>query len=162
MRKEGVKNSNRNCFVIDFHPALRVLYNIFRELQVIVSWSERFLSIMPEQPMGCFRRSKNLKDHLVRSKLGREEETVVGCLSAERRNVKICDNVIIGGTFKSHVEGRSFCINRRFDCESEGLSDFLVQVIDVTDVNNPTERESFWIEKLNSYVPRGFNLREEV
>ena len=36
-----------------------------------------------------------------------------------------------------------------------GLSDFLVQVIDVTDVNNPTERESFWIEKLNSYVPRG-------
>jgi hypothetical protein len=43
-----------------------------------------------------------------------------------------------------------------------GLSDFLVQVIDVTDVNNPTERESFWIEKLNSYVPRGLNLREEV
>jgi hypothetical protein len=40
--------------------------------------------------------------------------------------------------------------------------DFLVQVIDVTDVNNPNERESFWIEKLNSYVPRGLNLREEV
>jgi hypothetical protein len=36
-----------------------------------------------------------------------------------------------------------------------------VQVIDVTDVNNPTERESFWIEKLNSYVPCGHNLREE-
>jgi hypothetical protein len=43
-----------------------------------------------------------------------------------------------------------------------GLSDFLVHVIDVTDVNNPTERESFWIEKLNSYVPHGLNLREEV
>jgi hypothetical protein len=28
--------------------------------------------------MVCFRRSKNLKDHLVRSKLRREEETVVG------------------------------------------------------------------------------------
>jgi hypothetical protein len=42
VRKEGVKNSNRNCFVIDYHPALRVLYNIFRELQVIVSWSESF------------------------------------------------------------------------------------------------------------------------
>jgi hypothetical protein len=24
MRKEGVKNINRNCFVIDYHPALRV------------------------------------------------------------------------------------------------------------------------------------------
>jgi hypothetical protein len=39
---------------------------------------------------------------------------------------------------------------------------FGVQVIDVTDVNNPTERERFWIEKLNGYVPRGLNLREEV
>jgi hypothetical protein len=78
MRKEGGKNSNRNCFVIDYHPALRVLYNIFRELQVIVSWSERFLSIMPELPMVCFRRSINLKDHLVRSKLRGEEESIVG------------------------------------------------------------------------------------
>ena len=29
-----------------------------------------------------------------------------------------------------------------------GIKDFSVQVIDVTDVNNPTERETFWIEKL--------------
>ena len=35
------------------------------------------------------------------------------------------------------------------------------QVIDVTDVNNPTERESFWIEKLNTYIPMGLNVREE-
>ena len=59
-RKEGAKNSNKNCFVIDYFPALRVLYNIFRELQVNVSCSERFLSIMPEPLMVCFRRSKNL------------------------------------------------------------------------------------------------------
>jgi hypothetical protein len=77
MRKVGVKNSNRNCFVIYYHPALRVLNNIFRELQVIVSWSEKFFSIMREPPMVCFRRSKNLKDHLVRSKLRREEESVI-------------------------------------------------------------------------------------
>ena len=42
-----------------------------------------------------------------------------------------------------------------------GLNDFRVQIIDVTDVNKPTERESFWIEKLNTYVPLGLNLREE-
>jgi hypothetical protein len=50
--------------------------------------------------------------------------------------------------------------------EHSGLSDFLVQVIDVTDVNNPTERERFWRAfnylKFNSYVPRGLNLREAV
>jgi hypothetical protein len=122
MRKEGVKNSNRNCFVIDYNPALRVLYNIFRELQVIVSCSERFLSIMPESPMVCFRRSRNHKDHLVRSKLRREEQTVVGMFKCGKKRCKICDNVIIGATFKSHVEGRSFCINHRFDYDSEGIA----------------------------------------
>ena len=41
------------------------------------------------------------------------------------------------------------------------LNDFRAQIIDITDVNKPTERESFWIEKLNTYVPLGLNLREE-
>ena len=59
-RKEGIENSNRNCFVVDYHPALRILYEIFRELQGIVAWSERFLQIMPEPPMVCFRCIKNL------------------------------------------------------------------------------------------------------
>ena len=36
-----------------------------------------------------------------------------------------------------------------------GWSDLSVQVIDCTDGNNPTERESFWIEKINCYVPLG-------
>ena len=44
----------------------------------IVAWSERFLQIMPEPTMVRFRRTKNLKDHLVRAKLQREEEEVVG------------------------------------------------------------------------------------
>jgi hypothetical protein len=38
-----------------------------------------------------------------------------------KKKCKICENVIIGATFKSHVEGRSFCINHRFDCDSEGI-----------------------------------------
>ena len=41
-----------------------------------------------------------------------------------------------------------------------GIKDFSVQVIDVTDVNNSTERESFWIGKLKTYIPMGLNVRE--
>ena len=206
--------------MVDYHPALRALYDIFRELQVIVSWSERFLHIMSEPPMVCFRRTKNLKHHLVRSKLRGEEETVVGMFKCGKRKCKICDNVVTGDKFKSYLEGRSFHINHRFDCDSEGVvylisctsyglqyvrntitsfglrfnnhkssfntyrrgqrniagqhlyalffweshlrfRDFMVQVIDCTNVNNLTERESFWIEKLNYYVPHRLNLREE-
>ena len=42
-----------------------------------------------------------------------------------------------------------------------GIKDFSVQVIDVIYVNNPTERERFWIEKLKTYILMGLNVREE-
>lgn len=41
------------------------------------------------------------------------------------------------------------------------LKDLKVQIIDVTDVNKPNERESFWMEKLGTYCPKGLNIREE-
>ena len=71
--------------------------------------------------MVCFRRAKNLKDNLVRSKLRGEEETVLGMFKCGKKKCKICDNVVTGDGFKSYVEGRSFRINRRFDCDSEGV-----------------------------------------
>ena len=36
----------------------------------------------------------------------------------------------------------------------------MVQIIDVTDVSAPTERESFWAEKLKSFIPMGLNVRD--
>ena len=40
------RDNNRSTFVIDYHPALRELYGIFRELQIIVGLSGDFLSVM--------------------------------------------------------------------------------------------------------------------
>ena len=42
---------------------------------------------------------------------------------------------------------------------TEGLMDLEIQV--EIHVSRPNERESFWIEKLNTYCPRGLNIREE-
>ena len=41
-----------------------------------------------------------------------------------------------------------------------GLGDGSVQIIDVTDVRDPTVREGFWIQKLKCYVPLELNLME--
>ena len=46
-----------------------------------------------------------------------------------------------------------------FEQGHKGLEDLRVQIIDVTDINKPNERESFWIEKLRTYCPRGLNVR---
>ena len=222
-RKESSETKSRNCFVVDYHPALSALYGIFRELQQIVGLSDSFLSVMPEPPMISFRRCKNLKDHLVRSKLSKEKDridAVGGMFKCGSKKCKVCENVLVGSYFESHVEGRKFHINHRFDCNSEGvvylvtckackmqcvgctitsfrlrfnnhksslnrygqgirningqhlyghffgeghlgLIDFRVQIIDSTDVINPTERESYWIEKINCYCPLRLNMREE-
>ena len=52
----------------------------------------------------------------------------------------------------------NICIHISVRKGTRGLRDFSMQVIDVTDVNNPTERECFLIEKLNTYC---LNVREE-
>ena len=41
-----------------------------------------------------------------------------------------------------------------------GLEDLEVQIINVTDKRDPTKRESFWAEKINSFVPSGLNVRD--
>jgi hypothetical protein len=148
--------------------------------------------------------------------LSKEKDAVGGMFKCGSRKCKACDNVLVGSSFESHVEGRKFHMN----CNSEGvvylvtckackmqcvgctitsfrlrfnnhkssvnryrqgirningrhlyedffreghsgLSDFRVQIIDSTDVINPTERKSYWIEKINCYCPLGLNMREE-
>ena len=93
-QKESSEVKNSNCFVVDYHPAFSVLYGIFRELQQIVGLSDSFLSVMPEPPMICFRRCKNLKDHLVRSTLPRIKETVGGMFKCGSKKCKVCHNLV--------------------------------------------------------------------
>jgi hypothetical protein len=44
------RENNKSTFIIDYHPALREIYGIFREFQNIVGLSSKFLSVMPEPP----------------------------------------------------------------------------------------------------------------
>ena len=220
-RGEKKDQSNGVNLVIDYHPALRCLYIIFKELQSLVNLSAVLSKIIPKEPMICYRRPKNLKDHLVRAKLHRMDEVVVGMFKCEGKRCKVCDSVVVGNTFRSTVSGRIFYINHRFNCDSSGvvylitckkcekqyvgntvtpfrkrfnnhksslnrfgkgqkeicgkhlyshfytkehlgIKDLSVMIIDVTNVYNPTERESFWMEKLCTYIPTGLNVREEI
>jgi hypothetical protein len=99
--------------VADYHPALSAIYGIFRELQQIVGLSDRFLSVMPEPPMISFRRCKNLKDHLVRSKLSKEKDAVGGMFKCGSRKCKVCDNVLVGHLLRVmlRVENSTLIIN---------------------------------------------------
>ena len=40
------------------------------------------------------------------------------------------------------------------------LCDVRVIIIDKTNVDRPTQREAFWVYKLDTFVPRGLNVRD--
>ena len=104
--------------VIDYHLALRCLYGIFREL---LNWSDVLSKIIPKEPLICYRRPTNLKDNLVRAKLRKMENEVVGMFKCGGKRCKVCDSIVIGNTFKSSVCGRTFRINHHFKCDSLGV-----------------------------------------
>ena len=218
--QQAKKKEDRICLVLDFHPALKELFGILHELHSIVGLSENFLKVLPEKPLLSFRRPRNLKDHLVRSKLRNLEYSDRGMNKCGKRRCQVCNYIITGTEFTSTVTGGIYHINHAFNCDSKevvylitckycnlqyvgnavtqfrlrfnnhkssllrfckgqrgicgqglyahffeqghgGLRDLQVQIIDVTDINKPNERESFWIEKLMTYCPKGLNVREE-
>ena len=44
----------------------------------------------------------------------------------------------------------------------KGLVDLSVNIIDKTDIHNPTNREAYWTYRLNSFIPKGLNLRDFI
>ena len=210
---------DRVCCVVDNHPAMGCLNQIFEQLQGIVGFSSEFAKVLKEKPLLSFRRPKNLKDHLVRSKLRREGNRENGMVKCNKKRCQVCNFIRQGDKFRSSVTGKTYYVNHVFDCDSEGvrpiylitckkcglqyvgntvttfrlrfnnhkssmmrygkgqrgmggqklyahfytegyegLMDLEIQMMDITDVNRPNERESFWIEKLNTYCPSGLNL----
>ena len=41
-----------------------------------------------------------------------------------------------------------------------GMNDIRVIIIDKTNKGNPTQREAFWAYKLDTFVPKGLNVRD--
>ena len=90
-------------------------------MQNIVGLSSKFPSVMPEPPMVCFRRSKNLRDHLVRARLHKLEVAARGMVKCGGKKCKVCDSIVVADTFQSTVQRRTFHINHHFGCNSQGV-----------------------------------------
>ena len=71
VRDSGRGNSEeRVTLLIDFHPAFSRIGSKMREFVNILHASDDMKQIYTESPRVSFRRSKNLTDELVRSKVG--------------------------------------------------------------------------------------------
>ena len=114
-------NFDRISCVVDYHPAMNCLSQIFRELQALVGLSAEFAKVLKESPLLSFRRPRNLKDHLVRSKLRRVDNRTNGMVKCNKKRCQVCNYISPGNSFKSKGTGKTYYVNHIFDCDSEGL-----------------------------------------
>ena len=113
------RNLERIPLVINFHPALSGVNNIIDSLWPILHASGEMKDLFKEKPIVAFRRPRNLKDELVRSKLKRENNIVKGMYKCGKSRCQICKYVDEGCTFEGC--NRMYNINFSFDCDSVGV-----------------------------------------
>ena len=70
-------------------------------------------------------------------------------------------------SFKKYGEGQKGMPGEQlyahfFEKEHRGLEDIKVMIIDKTNVNQPMEREGFWVYCLSTFIPNGLNVRDFI
>ena len=55
---------------------------------------------------------------------------------------------------------RSICTHIFLALGIKGLCDVRVIIMDKTNVDRPTQRKAFWVYKLDTFVPRGLDVRD--
>ena len=68
-----------------------------------------------------FCTARTLKTHLVRSKVHRVEERLVGSRKCLRNRCQVCKNVVETDIFQSFVDKKVYKINHRFTCSDKCL-----------------------------------------
>ena len=108
IRREDVFNLDKNTsdkkdvgipLILNFHPALSGIGNIVKSLWWILQVSNDMREIFDDVPRVAFRRSRNLRDEIVRSKLRNKGNTCKGMKKCGKSRCKICDLVEEGDVF---------------------------------------------------------------
>ena len=86
--------------------------------------SEEHRKVFPKPPFIAFRRCKNLKDILVRSKLYSGDSGAYdrrGCTPCDKSRFQVCKVMCNTNIFKSHVTNKEYSINFSFNCDSSNV-----------------------------------------
>jgi len=114
---------SRVSLVVTYNPALRSISNIIQRYFKILSSSPRRNGVFQTTPLVAFRRTDNLSDILVRSKLHTDKKAVVTKGSFRCGNNCITCRYITDGrtnyTFSATGEIRT--IHDHIDCDSKNL-----------------------------------------
>ena len=82
---------------------------------------ERLKKVFKNRPIIAYRKPKNLKDLLVRSKFVYEQEEEKGCSPYNDQRCSWCSQLKETSTFKSETTGKTFSILHKVNCKSSKI-----------------------------------------
>ena len=117
VNSRNVKSEHKISLVMHFHPALSGVGKIINDLWPVLQSSEDMRRIFREKPVVAFRRPRNLRDSIVRSKVKRMNSSNRGMKKFRKSRCQICRFVEERNAFEG--EHRSYRINFTFGCDSK-------------------------------------------
>ena len=115
------KQTNKRVpFTVTFHPSLSNLSSVLSKHLPKLYSSDKMKKAFPEPPMVSFRRPKNLKDNLVRSKLNTESSGGSFETCSDRR-CQLCRSNTTTSEFVSSVTGLKYVIRGSLSCKSKNV-----------------------------------------
>ena len=130
MKKVKFTSKNRNTkrgkslkavpFVMTYHPKRKSMKKVVLKYLDLLYMDNEVKSVFTPNPMISFRSARKLSSYLVRAKLYPTERTV-GSFQWSGKRYEICINVNETSTFTSTVNGETYIINHRFDCNKRCL-----------------------------------------
>ena len=110
-------HNDRVPMVTTYHPALRDLNGILRKHLPILHANKRLADVFKDPPMASFRRPRNLKDMVVRTRLDNPLPNG-GFKTCSNLRCQLCQYSSDTETFSSPVTGRSYRILGNFTCKT--------------------------------------------
>ena len=121
LRPNTKEQKARIPMVVTFNPDLPPMRRIVNQRWNLLHEDERLKKVFKNRPIIAYRKPKNLKDLLVRSKFVYEQEEEKGCSPCNDQRCSWCSQVKETNTFKSETTGKTFSILHKVNCKSSKI-----------------------------------------
>ena len=125
LKRVEKKKIDRVVFPLDYHPALPSIRAMIRKAHSVMVKDPYLKEIFPKPPMVAYRRTKSLKDLIVRAKLPsvnpRSSRHLEGMKKCNKPRCSCCSFVTEGTKLKSSHSTYTANISSRSNCESSNI-----------------------------------------
>ena len=118
------KPNKRVPFVVTYHPSLGNLSSFLHKHLPTLHSSEKMKKVFPEPPVVSFKKPKNLKDHLVRSRLDSKTSGGGGGGSFKTcsdKRCQLCRYTTTTSEFASSTSGLKYVMLGSLSCKSRNV-----------------------------------------